>query len=151
MFSVETFFNRSFIESDLIKLLQFLEYDDGIICNPQDVNHHNANTGETTYKQLLRKCTTDITKNTESNDSFEFVLYKKCSEDVQDMFDVKRTIPLKKKQNEIEEVKKKGIFVITHDKKEQFMKSIKGISHHTTSNTETILEEIKKYQEKSQL
>lgn len=97
MFSVETFFNRSFIESDLIKLLQFLEYDDGIICNPQDVNHHNANTGETTYKQLLRKCTTDITKNTESNDSFEFVLYKKCSEDVQDMFDVKRTIPLKKK------------------------------------------------------
>ena len=157
--SIETFFERKFIQSDLIKILQFLEYDNDIICNPKDVNHHNANTGEKTFKQLQQKCAKDITQNIESNDSndmpfksFEFVLYKKCAKDTPDTFDIKRTIPPKKKQNESDEIKNNGIFLIPPAEIEQFMNCITSSSHHNTSDhTIDIVKKIETYQKTSQL
>ncbi len=168
-FTVETFFNKQIIHADLTTLLQFFEYDDdGMICNPEDVNHHNANTGETTYKELLQKCrvmtkgiTTDGTRNNNpiSNDtndipfkSFEFVLYKKsCSESNQShkVFDIKRTIP--EKENDTQGKKEKGMFVIDDEEKKKFLNLVNIISDPEPHTTQMILENIKNYQQTSSL
>ena len=84
--TVEDFFDKEIKQIDLITFLHFLEYDNGTICNPKDVNHHNANTGDVTYIELRKRCEeiVDDPQYAKTQDlqfrSFEFVLYKMCDE-----------------------------------------------------------------------
>ena len=145
---------------DLVKLLQFLEYDSNIICNPHKVNHHNANTGEPTYKQLVEKCTEITNDSMGENEpdlpfkSFEFVVYTKCDGDESPQnqtFHITHTIKTNEKIS-IQNDDKKGKF-LTSSKKDEIMSIVKEENETNSSpvKSRTILDQITQFQQTSNL
>ena len=162
--TVEDFFDKEIKQIDLITLLHLLEYDNGTICNPRDVNHHNANTGDVTYIELRKRCEeiVDNSQYSKTQDlpfrSFEFVLYKMCGEKEVDaindgegtFFEVTSTT-----SKQVTE-KKEGVFVSKDEEDRLNVKAMKFLSHGTTNlkpNVNTgkywvkdIMESINKFQ-----
>ena len=164
LFTVEDFFDKKIRKIDLITILHFLEYDNGTICNPRDVNHHNANTGDVTYIGLKRRCeaVVDDIQYSKTQDlpfrSFEFVLYKICDEkeynavhnDKDTFFEVTSTTSAKLTN------KKNGGFVPVDEQDNKYVKAMKFISEGAANLTpdlktgkhkvKDIMESIKRFQ-----
>ena len=160
--TVEDFFDKEIKQIDLITLLHFLEYDNGTICNPKDVNHHNANTGDVTYIELRKRCEeiVDDPQYAKTQDlqfrSFEFVLYKMCDEKEVDaindgegtFFEVTSTTSKQVKENTTTSKQvtenKEGEFVSKDEEDRSNVKAMKFLSHGATKlkpivNTEKYL------------
>ena len=150
-----TYFDTYDTKIDLVKLLQFLEYDNNIICNPFKFNHHDANTGNPTYKELVEKCT-EITNDSISENepdlsfkSFEFVVYTKCDSDESlenQTFHIKHTTNSSTDTNE-----NIGKF-LTSSKKDEIMSIIMKKENKTNSSAvehcknQSVLEQITEFQ-----
>ena len=136
LFTVEDFFDKEIRNIDLITILHLLEYDNKTICNPRDVNHHNANTGDVTYIELYKRCeeVVDDPQFSKTQDlpfrSFEFVLYKMCGGEKNDainndedtFFEVTSTT-----SKQVTE-KKKGVFVSDDKNDDKCIKAMKFLS-----------------------